>query len=140
MSERDLWQEVLLRQIADARLDPAFWPVPEGAQNETAEARCYLTTPSKDLDTVCALAGVEMNALIDRMRKQLANVPLVQAVPVERKGARLIEHNGQRHTAATWAKISAIPAYVIRARLRVGWSVADALTIPARRSPMMAKR
>ena len=66
--ERALWQEVLLRTIADARLDPSSWPVPASALDEAAEARRYLTTPSEDLAAVCSMAGVEMEVLVERMR------------------------------------------------------------------------
>lgn len=68
--ERALWQEVLLRTIADARLDPSSWPIPASAYDETAEARRYLTTPSEDLAAVCCMAGVEMEALVERMRRR----------------------------------------------------------------------
>ena len=65
MSERDLWQEVLIRQIMDARLEPSCWPVPARYMEETAEARAYLTTPSEGLETVCSLAGMDMAALVE---------------------------------------------------------------------------
>ena len=35
------------------------------------EARDCLTRPSRDLAMVCALAGVDMGAVIDRMRKSI---------------------------------------------------------------------
>lgn len=38
------------------------------------EARDYLTRPSRDLAMVCTLAGVDMGAVIEAMRKQLARV------------------------------------------------------------------
>lgn len=132
MSETDLWQEVLLRTIADARLDASSWPVPESAYDETTGARRYLTRPSKDLAHVCALAGVDMEALVDRMQKRLAEAAPLE--PVKEKGKRvrnlMIEHDGRTLTVVQWEKITGILARIIRDRLHKGWTPADALTVP----------
>lgn len=132
MSERELWQEVLLRQIADARLDASYWPVPASAHDETAEARRYLTRPSKDLAHVCSLAGVDMEALVDRMRKRVASVPPLEPARVKHPRVRdlMIEHDGRSLSVDQWEKITCIPARIIRERLRRDWTPADALTVP----------
>lgn len=132
MSERELWQEVLLRQIADARLDASYWPVPASAHDETAEARRYLTRPSKDLAHVCALAGVDMEALVYRMRKRVASVPPLEPARVKHPRVRdlVIEHDGRSLSVDQWEKITGIPARIIRERLRRDWTTADALTVP----------
>ena len=128
MPERDLWQAVLMAQIEDA-VSPAHIGNSGGNKaRRSAEARKYLTTPSKDLETVCCFAGVDMEALIDRMRRRIAELPPLQVV--ERKGARVVEHDGQRHTVATWSKMVGIPVKALRNRLHNGWKVADALTVP----------
>lgn len=50
---------------------------------------------------------------------------------VNRRGTRLIEHNGQRKAAAEWAQLTGIPSSAIRTRIdRLGWDVARALSEP----------
>ncbi|SEN53468.1 hypothetical protein SAMN04488103_105299 [Gemmobacter aquatilis] len=75
--EQSLWQDVLMRAITDARLQPTRKPLGENAVSEALDARRYLTTPSKDLAMVCLFAGVDMEALVDRMRVQVAKAPKV---------------------------------------------------------------
>lgn len=77
--ESTLWQTVLLLTIDDALKGVSQ----QGANYKgTAarvcmieEARRYLTTPSRDLAQVCALAGMEMRAVIDRMKVKIAAAP-----------------------------------------------------------------
>lgn len=129
MPERDLWQEVLLRTIADARLDPSSWPIPESAFEETAEARKYLTTPSKDLATVCSLAGVEVEALLDRMQRRVAEVPLLsdEGIQTRRKRGKTLTHGGKTMTVLAWAKVTGLTSSAIYSRLRHGWPVEEVL-------------
>ena len=134
--ERNLWQEVLLRVIMDARLDPSSWPVPKNIYEDTAEARAYLSAPSKDLAAVCAMAGMDMDALLDRMRKRLAEAPSLifdEDAPGQKRPRmqdRLIEHAGRCLTQARWSEVTGLPQNVIRKRLHKGWTVADALAVP----------
>jgi hypothetical protein len=107
------WQEVLVRAIMDARLDPFDWPVPKSAYEDTADARAYLSAPSKDLAAVCAMAGMDMDALLDRMRKSLAEAPPLildadttgqkrrrtRGRKIEHAGWCLTLYNGQRSRA-----------------------------------------
>lgn len=44
----------------------------------------------------------------------------------------VIEHDGQSHTVIEWSEISGLAQHVIRSRLRLGWSIEDALTRPVR--------
>lgn len=76
--ERAMWQMVLLLAVEDALTGP------KGVKGDHEHrdphlhwhrARLYVTKPSKDLAMVCALAGVEMDALIARMKVRLAGVP-----------------------------------------------------------------
>lgn len=134
--ERNLWQEVLLRVIMDARLDPSSWPVPKSTYEDTAEARAYLSAPSKDLAAVCAMAGMDMDALLDRMRERLAEAPPLifdEDAPGQKRPRmqdRLIEHAGRCLTLARWSEVTGLSQNVIRKRLHKGWTVADALTVP----------
>ena len=66
--EWNLWLEVLYRTVEDATKGPRHVPKPADKALIMREARDYLTRPSRDLAMVCALAGVDMGAVIDRMR------------------------------------------------------------------------
>ncbi|PJF10787.1 hypothetical protein [Pseudorhodobacter sp. MZDSW-24AT] len=129
MPERELWQEVLSRTIADARLDPSSWPIPESAYEETAEARKYLTTPSKDLATVCSLAGVESDALVERMQRRVAGVPILsdEGIQTRRKRGKTLTHEGKTVTVLAWSKITGLTPSTIYSRLRHGWPLEDVL-------------
>ncbi len=138
MPERDLWQAVLMAQIENA-ISASHIGSRDDTKVRTAEARHYLTTPSKDLETVCSLAGVDMEALIDRMQKRLADLAPVEIVPLrmgrkraDPKNARRIEYNGQCRTVAEWSDISGIPLKALHARITNGWEIADALTTSVR--------
>lgn len=127
-----------MRQIMDARLDPESWPIPARNREETADARAYLTTPSKDLETVCSLAGVDMEVLVGRMQKRIADIPAVQADPAraKRQATRLpkgqtITHDGKSLTVMQWAKATGIPPATLYSRIKTNWPVADMLTVPA---------
>ena len=92
--ERNLWQEVLLHTIRDARLKPLRRLLGENAQSEALDARRYLTTPSDDLAMVCMFAGVDMEALVDRMRVQVAKAPRVGVLEV---GSSRSKYSPQSH-------------------------------------------
>ncbi len=64
--EQALWQAVLLQAVEEALQGPKNVTRLQRAR-EWQEARDYITTPSKDLAMVCAMAGVEMEALVERM-------------------------------------------------------------------------
>lgn len=44
--------------------------------------------------------------------------------------ARIIVYDGRAHTITEWAAIINIPRQTLAKRLRSGWSIQDALTIP----------
>jgi hypothetical protein len=69
-----LWLAVLLRAVEDA-----LRPIKTGnnglsREKQMQDARDYVTTPSRDLLMVCNLAGLDMEAFIDRMKLKIANV------------------------------------------------------------------
>lgn len=91
--ETGLWQEVLFRAVLDARLSPDLWPVPHRHRNDCIAARAYLTHPSEDLAMVCSMAGVDMVALIERVRAQIEKAPPSEAlVPVPRRRRKATKH------------------------------------------------
>ncbi|SEN53356.1 hypothetical protein SAMN04488103_105297 [Gemmobacter aquatilis] len=68
--EKNNWQEMLFRTITDARLKPSRHNVADDFVSEAMGAYRYLTTPSKDLAMLCALAGVDMGALVQKMQNR----------------------------------------------------------------------
>lgn len=47
-----------------------------------------------------------------------------------RRSNRIIEYNGEERTVAEWSALTGIGRNIIYSRLREGWSVKDAITIP----------
>lgn len=70
--ERGLWQAVLLQAVEEALHGPKNVS-PLHRARMWREARDYITTPSKDLAMVCSLAGVEMDAVVERAQALLAS-------------------------------------------------------------------
>ena len=148
---RELWQAVLVRTVADAVL---------GVANEASrvihvriceEARRYLTRPSHDLAEVCALANMDMDSVIERMRKQIAKIPspeeladnppariatLTKApassgnkfLPFEERKFTI---NGEVKTATEWCKITGISLRVASWRLSNAWGAERAFFFTA---------
>lgn len=48
------------------------------------------------------------------------------------RSVRKLTHNGITHTVAEWAEQLSMPPETLRTRLRLGWSVSDALTTPVK--------
>lgn len=75
--EQDLWQAVLMRQVEDALYSVTGVT---GYKRHVrlricVEARVYLTTPSRGLFDVCTSAGLDMHAVIEAMKKRIAEAP-----------------------------------------------------------------
>ena len=69
--ERSLWAEVLRLAIKDVVKGPMIdGATAEVRDRERAKMLRWLTTPSRDLEMVCDLAGVEMEALIEMCRSK----------------------------------------------------------------------
>lgn len=68
--ERALWQMVLLQAVHDALHGPKGVP-PYQRARMWKEARANVTKPSENLAMVCAMAGVEMNVVVQRMWVQI---------------------------------------------------------------------
>ena len=76
---RQLWQAVLARAVEDAVHGvPVSGVLPERREFETQEARRFLTRPSADLDLVCTFAGVDPEAVRDRMRLRIDKEKLAE--------------------------------------------------------------
>ena len=134
MSERELWQSVLLRAVEDAFSEPPKGSANAGRRHEILDARAYLTRPSKDLWHVCSLAGVDMEALTDRMRKRIADAsqPNTSEIanpdrPRISRLAKRYEFEGQRMTLKQLSEMSGVSAGLIGSRLRKKWPIEAAL-------------
>jgi len=69
--ERSLWAEVLRLAIKDVVKGPMIDGAPAAVRDrERAKTLRWLTTPSRDLQMVCDLAGVEMQSLIQNCGKR----------------------------------------------------------------------
>jgi hypothetical protein len=68
--ERALWQMVLHQAVHDALHGPRG-DIKTRYAELWQEAREFIVTPSEDLAMVCAMAGVEMDAVIERMRHRM---------------------------------------------------------------------
>lgn len=147
--ERALWCEVLLRTVQDAVIGAAQ------VHNKTArirvceEARHYLSTPSADLAQVCALAGLDMQALIERMRKQIAAAPTPEELASTRrqmsssftkpptkpkeKSTRFRDQpftlDGTTRTASEWCILHGVSMRLVRSRINNGWTHEDAFSL-----------
>lgn len=147
--EAQLWQAVLLRTVEDALIGVAQESSRDRRILECKHARAYLTTPSKDLSEVCALAGMDMQPVMERMRKQIAKAPtpeeLADQIRVNRKSFtkapakpkpkevpfrdREFTINGTTRTAAEWCERTGIPVTTAQARLSSGWGAERAFTV-----------
>ncbi len=85
---KELWQEVLLRAVEDALFGPRHVQKRATKIILCKEARDYLTQPSRDLSMVCNLAGLDMQAVIDRMRVRIAKAPAPEELASERRRNR----------------------------------------------------
>ena len=134
MSETQLWLEVLNRAVMDARLEPEPGAVSPRQAIEVKDARTYLTTPSKDLAAVCAMAGADMEALIDRMKRRVAGAgDLITTTKTEPHLAPqqvrnvLHEFDGKRLTVKQLSELTGVAKHLIYSRLHNGWPIEAAL-------------
>lgn len=173
--ERDLWQTVLRVLVEDA----LFGGMRHMAENARAgeekgsrrahdcqKARDYLTTPSCDLSIVCNLAGLDMQAVIDHMTRQIAAAPSPDELAAstirrgnlrikpepkpkpEPKAKRKPKHNGEANrytfngetlTAREWATRTHLPHTTILSRIAAGWPIERVVTEPSGGKPIPPK-
>jgi len=143
-AQRDLWQAVLMQAIHDALhgVSTGDGTASKAARiRMTEETRDYLTIPSQDLSTVCNLAGLDPVAVMERMRKQIAAAPTPEELigepePQKPRTSRMgcnanpLTYAGKTLTIRQWSERTGIKIGTIGFRLREGWTVEDALSIP----------
>lgn len=143
--EKTLWQEVLRVSIEDALKGPPETRTWEDFVYECRKARDYLTAPDKDFPVICTLAGLDAEAVIDRIRKQIANAPSPEEL-ADKAGKRHAKirqskkgkaerssftYRGETLTLNQWESRTGIKRNTIYHRLIHGWPIEDALTVPA---------
>lgn len=158
--QRDLWQSVLLVTIQDALYGPAAADVSHkiARTQVCAQARHYLTQPSDDLAEVCGLAGIDMQALIDRLRPQIAAAPSPEEL-AETPGRKTVAKprvrkpkpvpfrdqqftiDGETRSAADWCNLHGVRLTTAQARLRqLGWPAERAFTLAANEARSQANQ
>ena len=141
-NEKQLWCAVI-RQA----LDDVTWTTPYGehaasAEHARVQARAWLMSNSRDFKEVCYLAGFDPA----RVRKHAAQVieeadrnrpapsaPTVAPSSVSRSNSpkhRRITFRGETRTIPQWGDIVGLSTSALNRRIRSGWSIEDALTIP----------
>lgn len=149
--ETKLWQMVLLTAIEDAILGPTLTASRNQRLKLCRQARAYLTSPNDDLAEVCTLAGMDMQAVIEQMRKQIAQAPTPEELAIGRPSNkatftmapkpepkprpipfkdRLFTIAGTTRTASEWCALNGIMLATAAARIGKGWQpeIAFALT------------
>lgn len=76
-----LWCEVLLQQITDAIYGARGSDIPKKDRALiTRQARAYLTTPSRDFNSVCYLIGIDPEAARERLTLAISKAPSPEAL------------------------------------------------------------
>lgn len=143
---RALWQAVLMQAAEDAIYGASLSAASKTRQHRiaaTKAARAWLTTPSRDLAEVCHLAGLEPQAVLENMRKQIAQAPTPEELASRRKPPkpkpapkppkqRNPTHytlNGETLHISEWAARCGVAVNTIRNRISKGWPIEAALTV-----------
>ncbi|MCZ7907749.1 hypothetical protein O9X94_00385 [Agrobacterium leguminum] len=82
-----LWRAVLMNAIDEAVRGPSM-SVDKTAKiriYHIEQARIYLTRPNRDFETVCALAGLDPDAVRERVTKQIAEAPSPEELAVTKR-------------------------------------------------------
>jgi hypothetical protein len=125
-----LWRAVIKQALADATVD-----VKRISAVESAQARRWLTTPSKDLALVCEYADASMHKVIEYATKEIAEYhskPQRQRMASGGRSPRKFTHNGQSLTVKEWAHELGITVAAMHRRFSRGWPLERVLT-PAER-------
>lgn len=130
--EQALWCEVLRLAIEDASCTTSVaTPGGETAERrarEHAQAVAWLSKPSRDLEFVCDLAGVDMEILIERMVKRIAAAPAPEELFARRRSrSKTYELDGEHLSLAEWSDRHGMSVDVVRARMRKGAGLREAL-------------
>lgn len=145
--QRALWQAVLAQAVEDALYGAPLSDSGSGDKQHriraTKSTRDWLTTPSRDLAEVCHLAGLDPQAVMQHMRKRIAEAPTPEELVARRKPPkpkpapkppkqRNPTHytlNGETLHISEWAARCGVAVNTIRNRISKGWPIEAALTV-----------
>lgn len=106
-----------------------------------ADARAYIMKPNRDFNVVCSLAGLDPDAVRERVSKQIEAAPSPEELttargrrkPVNEKPStprsdiKRFDHDGQSLTIGEWSKLTGTPRMTIKQRLAKGWPISRAI-------------
>lgn len=141
----NLWRAVLMNAIEEAvfGISRSNYGSLSRRAAMIKDARDYVTIPNKDFDMVCSLAGLDPEAVRERVARRIAEAPTPEALvsaprkprnTQREKGTRkprmdVVRHdyNGMNLTIGEWSRHTGIPPMTIRQRLAAGWPISRAI-------------
>jgi hypothetical protein len=141
--ERNLWQEVLLRAVMDARLEPSSKVITGLQAHDVRAARDYLTNPTKDLAIICSRAGMDIDAVMEATKRQIGDAARLDTSPfhtgeaTSKRGRKMLtyQQDGKELTINELADLIGVSPSTISRRMRKGQTIGDALSGIARARP-----
>ncbi len=141
----NLWSAVLLNAIEEAvhGISRSFAGNEHKRIRANIEAREYITVPNRGFNEVCHLAGVDPEAVRERVMKRLADAPTPEELALTKRrevktvnthapckpnpNTKRYSHNGREMTLAELSALSGVSPATIRHRLLCGWPVSRAI-------------
>lgn len=126
--DKRLWAAVLLQALKDATSQPDTIL----SQHAVDEARQWFIDANKNYELVCLLA--EQCPIRTRVAalKRIAEATAQPKVPKKSPRTKYYEHNGRSLRLREWASVTGFSEKTISQRLRFGWTLEQALTLPLR--------
>jgi len=85
----------------------------------------------RSLREISLITGIATGTISGRLSKGWSIEQVVSTpVDTERSKSRILEFNGEQHTAIEWSRLRGIPAHLILQRIDYGWTIEKALTEP----------
>lgn len=80
------------------------------------------------------MLGINRELLQDRITKLGWSIKKALTTPVLPRGIKktniILEYNGEAHPIGTWEKLLGFKPETVRNRIKLGWNIEEALTIP----------
>ena len=124
-ADRDLWCAVVRLAFSDALSND----VSKTAALQRRQARTWLTSRSADFAEVCALAGLEADAVRDKALAMIAAAPTMPTTDKRTPVPPLTNAEGVTLPIMEWSRRLGISDRTIRSRIRNGWTAARALEV-----------
>lgn len=139
------WAGVLAQAIKDATLPLPSPAGPNGKRErlDLIRTREWFLSPNEDFAEVCSLANVDyircrnkVRPLIEEAKKHDhpgEDKPYVAPPAVKSRTKATYEYQGRKLTIYQIAEETGVNVYMLRARLKLGWTVEDAISTPSRK-------